>query len=183
MHNSGEQERTFSFVVINTGVEQGYMVMHDSDFSESAVRATFAAQMGVRAEIIATLNGLSSDESAVMQVIFNNVDEISIQSQQELQSLLRFSFIEMQTKQVRRAVLDTVSKYMQEIEFLAYLPIMLRVFELYVKFGNNAESFEEEAMKATSKMNDEKRRTCISIFHIILRKLQPQIARDIQEAN
>jgi len=179
-----ERETTYSFVAIHTGTKPGQMSMSDEDYSPETVRTFLRESFGPQAQMIAALSNLTTTQISTLNIIFDNVEDMRVQTQADLERMLRFWPGSPEPVIVRRATHDALPEFLKPLsKDLEHLPMLSRIFELYVQLGDNPVDFEQAINRETADMDPHRRDICVMIFQIVLHRILPQIREKIARGN
>ncbi len=177
-------EETFAFIVFDSDRGRGVVTMHDQDFSVEMAEKSLRKNVSKSIKIVAALTGLTSERIAMLNVIFDNVDNIRISTKDDLEKLLRFSFSSIEYPIVQKAISEASPAYISQMTGdTRQLATLAKLFELYAALGGVPASFEAKANNIVAEFEPEEAQNCLMLFQIILHRMQPEIKRKIEESN
>lgn len=169
------EDDTYTFAVFSTANgTQGHVVTRDNDYNEDAMIDTLTRQYQSPVAIEASLENLNVQESCILGIVFDNAQSITVKTKLDLQRLLYFSIPSSELQQVRSAVANSIPDFLKGTPGnIEHLPMLQRLFELYVELGEDDAAFQEAAKKETASMSEDKKAVCLAIFHIAITTITP----------
>ncbi len=179
-----DKDARYAFVVFTTGAETGWVSMHACDYSPTTADAMLKREYGSGSHAIAALEDLRLEQISALNVIFDNVSDMRISTRQDLERVLSFHCEAIREIPIRSAIhasfLPEITRTRGDTK---YLPIIQRLFDLYLECGDDSIQFESAAERETVGMEPARKKSCMMIFQIAFRETRNRITETMTRWN
>lgn len=175
---------TFTFVIFEREGRKGQATITAIEKMRASLHEILEEHFGSGVQIIASIDGLSSQEATTLHIISQNAEGVRTETRGDLQRLLRFTFETIEPITVRRELCRMSKADLPKNSGDQVMDVTMRyLFDLYETSGEDPEAFEREADTLTEKLSSGQRGTCLTTFRMYLYNLLPEIRRRLAANN